>query len=256
MIEQFDAAAQSYDDTFTNSCVGKAQRAQVWRQIFKLKLSKNLNVLEINCGTGVDAKRWYELGHEVLATDISSEMVRVASEQVPKVQFTQLDVNRLDAFEGQYDVIFSNFGGLNCLYTKELQSFLENAPRLLAPKGRLILVIMGKKCAWDWLYMLLKGKINARNRRNSEESVGVTLDSVIVQSMYYTPKEISTFAKEFQVERTRPIGLFVPPSYLAPTFENRPYVFGLFKFLDSIFSFRWLSNHADHYFISLVKKDV
>ena len=81
IMEVFDHAASTYDETFTNSCVGEAQREQVWKYVDK-HLNKFNNVLEVNCGTGEDAHRWKFRGKDVVGTDISPEMIRIARKAV------------------------------------------------------------------------------------------------------------------------------------------------------------------------------
>ena len=50
----FDAIAEHYDDLFTNSLIGRAQRQAVW-EIASRHLRPGGLVLELNCGTGEDA---------------------------------------------------------------------------------------------------------------------------------------------------------------------------------------------------------
>lgn len=253
-MQDFDAAAQNYDEQFTHSIVGKEQRKQVWKYLRKLKITPVSNVLEVNCGTGEDASIWAKDGHKVIATDISSGMVRKAREKYPDITFEVMDVENIASKEGDFDIIFSNFGGLNCIAPKALSDFIEKAAQKLTSNGKLIMVIMGKKCWWDRWYMKRKNKDH--NRRNSSGPVQVMVDGQSVSTWYYSPKQMKAFAKShFDLQKIKPIGLFVPPSYLAPYFERKKSLFGLLRFLDKCFSFPSLSNQADHYFICLTKKD-
>ena len=86
MTESFDIAATTYDNTFTYSKIGKLQRNLVYEHLSKiLPIDHNLDILEINCGTGHDAIWLANQGHRVLATDISSEMISIArSKQLNK----------------------------------------------------------------------------------------------------------------------------------------------------------------------------
>lgn len=256
-MENFDQAAELYDNQFTNTQVGIAQREQVWKAISKLNISKSAKVLEINCGTGEDARRWQEQGNEILATDISPQMLAIAKQKSSLIQFQQLDIKCIDQLEGKYDIVFSNFGGLNCLNSDELASFFQQARNKLNNNGTLILVIMGKKCFWDKCFLILKGKWKERNRRNTSKALEVNVDGTNVKTWYYTPKEIQHLAgKNYQTTYLKPIGLFVPPSYLANYFEKKKGLLNFLRFLDKFLSFRFLSNRADHYIISLKKKDI
>ena len=66
----------------------------------------------------------------------------IAKKKYPKVDFQVLDINVIHELSDQYDLIFSNFGGLNYLSPKELQAFFEKAKTRLTSNGKLMLVIM------------------------------------------------------------------------------------------------------------------
>jgi ubiquinone/menaquinone biosynthesis C-methylase UbiE len=50
----FDAIAEEYDATFTNSHLGRILRRRVW-QILAANISEGQHILELACGTGEDA---------------------------------------------------------------------------------------------------------------------------------------------------------------------------------------------------------
>jgi ubiquinone/menaquinone biosynthesis C-methylase UbiE len=64
----FDVLADTYDEVFTRSLLGKAQRAQVWRVLVQA-YSTGQRVLEINCGTGEDALFLARRGIAAVACD-------------------------------------------------------------------------------------------------------------------------------------------------------------------------------------------
>lgn len=253
-MEDFNKASSSYDKQFSFTSIGKAQREQVWKYTDSLNIPNDSSILEVNCGTGEDANLWQKRGSTILATDISSGMLNVARQKFPHIHFQQLDVNQLGELQLSYDVLFSNFGGLNCLAQEELKAFFTHAHGKLNENGKLILIIMGKKCWWDKLFLILKGKWSIRNRRNANEALSINVDGTTVKTWYYSPTEVKQLAQgQFEVELLKPVGLFVPPSYLANYFEKKKGLLNLLKFLDRIFSFSFLSNRADHYFICITK---
>ncbi|PHR49677.1 MAG: methylase [Fluviicola sp.] len=253
-MSDFDGAAISYDEKFTFSSVGIIQRNLVWHNIKKINLEGHQNVLEVNCGTGEDAKRWSGLNKSVKSTDISPKMIELAQSKFPEIDFKTFDITEIKKYEENYDLLFSNFGGLNCLSTDELETFFCDVYKQLPSHGRMILVIMGKKCFWDRVFLILKGKWKERNRRNTESFIEVNVDQVPVKTWYYSPKETKSFVgSQFETEGVYPIGLFVPPSYLANRFKNKNRLMKFLEFLDKLFSFRFLANYADHYLIVLKK---
>ena len=253
-MSDFDVAAISYDEKFTFSSVGIAQRNLVWHHIKRMNLKEHKTVLEVNCGTGEDAKRWSDLNKAVKSTDISPKMIELAKSKFPKIDFETLDINKIKKYEENYDLLFSNFGGLNCLSKQELETFFSDVNKQLPAHGRMILVIMGKKCLWDRMFLILKGKWKERNRRNTESFIDVNVDQVPVKTWYYSPKELKNLAgSQFESEGIYPIGLLVPPSYLASRFANKKGLMKFLEFLDRLLSFRFLANYADHYLIVLKK---
>src|SRR3954471_3500438 len=77
----FDAVAAGYDETFTSSIIGQAQRGAVWKELAKT-FSAGERILEIGCGTGVDACFLAERGVEVVACDSSSQMVEMTARRI------------------------------------------------------------------------------------------------------------------------------------------------------------------------------
>lgn len=249
----FDHEALVYDSNFTHTGIGKMQRKQVWKLVDCIDINQSSFILEINCGTGEDASYWGKRSKNYLGTDVSSEMIAIARKKNPSLNFEVRDFKDMQSVKGQFDIIFSNFGGLNCVNHHSLNHIIENLSGKLAPGGRIICVIMGKKCIWDNLFLLLKGKTKDLGRRNTNESLKVHVKNVDVETWYYDPRQLKKI-NHMRATKIKPIGLFVPPSYLASYFEKRPRLLKLLNALDSLFRFSFLANYADHFYIELEKK--
>ena len=100
----FDAAADTYDETFVNTNVGKLQRARVWNYLDSILPDKPLHILELNCGTGKDAVWFADKGHNVTATDISDKMLEIAknkaslSNNSSNIRFVKVDQKQFRSF--------------------------------------------------------------------------------------------------------------------------------------------------------------
>ena len=198
----FDDAASTYDQDFTHSNIGKALRDSVWKYLDKvLENSSPLKILELNCGTGEDAIRFAKKGHKVFATDLSAEMAKRTSEKIRELELQQMvDVYTSDAraidqydFPSGFDLVFSNFGGLNCLNGKDLEKLSVDLCNLLKPNGRFIAVVMPKYCMWESFYFVTKFDFNQMFRRNSETSLQVKVGDVFVETWYYSPSQFYRF---------------------------------------------------------------
>lgn len=259
MQSDFDIAALSYDKSFTHTSIGKAQRLLVYHYLKNvLNQNKNQRILELNCGTGEDAKFINSLEHTVLATDISNNMISVAKQKnkYSKIIFKQLDITKInqETFTNNFDVIFSNFGGFNCLSSKDIKSFFSYSKQFLNKNGKIVLVIMPKKTLWEKLYFTLKFDFKKVNRRNKSKPIQANVDGILVNTWYYNPKQILKFAKDFSVVKIKPIGLCIPPSYLQKSFLGNPLIISILTKLDFVFNFSFLSKYADHFYVELQNK--
>ena len=257
--QSFDAYAQSYDEHFTNSLIGIAQRLQVYHNLQKHIVFKNKSVLEVNCGTGEDAIWLSKQGAIVLGTDISEGMINIAKKKTLNslINFKHIAAQDISSLSpNNYNVIFSNFGGLNCLNYKELQKFKLGCEQFQKPSDQLAFVIMGTKCKWETLYFRMKNDEEKSKRRQNTSGVDAIINSNHFKTYYYSPNQLKhLFEENYKCVTIKPIGLFVPPSYLEPYFVKRKVMFGFLKFLDLLFShFSFLSNYADHYLIVFEKK--
>lgn len=260
MSSFFDAAAKTYDSTFTNTKIGIEQRKKVYRNIEHIFISGDKkNVLELNCGTGEDAISFAKQGHNIIATDISDEMINVARSKnnYGNLCFETLDFKNLSkkTFKHEFDVVYSNFGGLNCLSIEELKKLMDTIYDNLAPGGKLIMVLMPKNCIWEQIYFLLKGNFKRYKRRNTDQALLVNVDGVQVPTWYFNPDEIVEISKKkYTTTNCVPIGITVPPSYLEKSFLTKTPVWDVLKIIEKKLSNNFLSRYADHFLIELTKK--
>lgn len=263
----FDNAASTYDQDFTYSTIGKLQRNRVWKYIDTvIDSKKQLNILEINCGTGEDAIRFGQRGHQVIATDLSEEMLKITQEKVlkynlqDKVHTLISDIKTINSckFPAKFDLIFSNFGGLNCLNSNELIKLSIDLSHLLKPNGRFITVIMPRFCIWESLYFILKFDWQKVFRRNTHQSLQVKVAEEFVETWYYSPSSFyQIFKQQFKKINSKPIGIAIPPSYMEKSLGKKSGLMNILSRIENIFgTISLLANVSDHFLIDMQKKDV
>ena len=96
-------------------------------------------------------------------------------------------------------------------------------------------------------------------RRYSNDGTIVNLKGQELKTFYYTPFQIKRiFSKYFDVNAVKPVGFFIPPSYLENFFSNKRKTFNLIKKLEYLISnFSILAPFSDHFLIDLqVKTDL
>jgi len=250
----FDILAQTYDADFTASQIGQLQRNRVWCALDELlkKYDRTLNILEINCGTGHDAMQLATMGHTVTATDASAVMIGKAKEKAAALpaaaaRFISCAFNELGSHFGdqKFDLIFSNFGGLNCIDKKDLSQLAHTCSSLLKKDGRLFLVLLGKYCVWEMIYFSLRLKFKTAFRRFKSSSL-FTVNGNSMPVYYYSPGQLKKiFADGFIAEKKLPVGLFIPPSYLEKKSSTKR--LNRLGNLENCFSPSLLAGLADHY---------
>jgi len=103
-----------------------------------LPQNKQINILDIGCGSGIHSHRMAALGHKVIGTDVSEEALVVARKKAPAVRFICTDIHNLPwaEIEGRFDVAISMEVIEHLYYPRSL---LQAAWRSLRPSGTFIL---------------------------------------------------------------------------------------------------------------------
>lgn len=225
----FDAIAARYDETFTSSLIGQAQRMAVWREL-ETTFRAGDRVLEIGCGTGVDACFLADRGVEVLACDSSSEMIALTERKIRDREVQSLvrphqlraeDIAKLSA-KGPFDGAFSNFGPLNCV--GDLTELGRMLASLVKPGATCLLCWMGPLCLWEMGWYLAQGDRSKAFRRLKREGVDARLsDGAVVHVKYPSVKAVArAFAPHFHLKSIKGIGVSIPPSYLEGFARRHP----------------------------------
>jgi ubiquinone/menaquinone biosynthesis C-methylase UbiE len=238
----FDAVAEEYDRKFTESQIGRAQRASVWKELAKTFRSGD-RILEIGCGTGVDACFLANRGVRVFACDNSRAMIEVANRRITqanKSSFVHLrtlaaeDLARLGG-EPCFDGTFSNFGALNCV--EDLRGVAINLARLLRPGATAMLCMMGRHCAWELAWYLAHGNPQKAFRRISRGKIIARLAPEATVRVHYPSVNsvIRLFSPEFRLKAWKGIGITIPPSYLESVVNRYPWRVRWMMRADSLF---------------------
>ena len=235
----FDEVADTYDTRFTNSAVGGAQRRSVWEEMDQT-FQAGQRILEINCGTGVDALHLVRQGVEVVACDSAPGMIAVArrrsglAESRVSIDFRILPTERIAELrnEGPFDGIFSNFAGLNCI--QDLAPVARDLARLVKPRGKAILCLFGHFCLWETVWYLTRGDFPKATRRfNRRGSAGTLSPRSVVRVWYPSVRQIKRmFSPHFSLKSRKGVGVVVPPSYLGSLAARFPRLFPIASEID------------------------
>lgn len=248
----FNTMAKDYDDHFTRSLIGRSQRNAVW-SILTQTFRSGDHVLELNCGTGEDAFFLSRNGVSVTACDASNRMIEVAQKRhiaetlSAPIRFHLLPTERLLDLqsEAQFDGVFSNFSGLNCV--QDLHRTAEDLATLVKPGASFLLCMSTRFCVSEILWFLLHGNLRKAFRRCSGHTTAKVGEFTI--DVYYPSvrKIRKLFSPHFVMRSCTGIGITVPPSYVESSIRRFPKLLVLLQSIDKVISkLPWFRVIGDH----------
>lgn len=229
----FSRQSSRFDEDDRSNPILLDLREQVYRHVDRF-LSPSSKILEINAGTGIDAIRFVQSGHRVHATDLSDGMIAQIRTKMRhfstdgRLTVQQLSYDRLAEAEGDdYDMVFSNFGGLNC--TDDLQAITGSLAKLLKPSAFVTWVVMPPVSAWE-LAGALKFKRRAF-RRWSANGTMAHIEGVHFRTWYHALSTIKeAFGPRFKLRAVEGLAAISPPPDKVEFVKGHPV------------SYRWLRN--------------
>jgi len=81
--DAFDSVAADYDGPRGNNPLIQDMRDEMWRWLDRTFASRS-HLIDVGCGTGLDAVRMAQLGHRVTATDWSRQMVQRTNDRAER----------------------------------------------------------------------------------------------------------------------------------------------------------------------------
>ena len=225
----FDRIAADYDDKYDGD--GEPVISAIRNRNLQY-LQSNLptvgSVLEIGCGTGIEAAVLANNSRHVVATDISERMlcaarVRAVNQGIDgQIRFHQLaarDIGTLvDTYSAQSQVgAYSSFGPLNC--ERDLPAVADGLSELLAPGCPFIASVANRFCAFEivWHLMHMKFRTGLRRIRRhwSRGSLASRSGDVSVPVRALTARELErAFAPQFELREVVGLNVFLPPPYM------------------------------------------
>ncbi|MFN8250302.1 MAG: class I SAM-dependent methyltransferase [Ferruginibacter sp.] len=258
----FTKQSAVFDALYSNNPIIQYKRARVRAHVMQY-LQPGSDILELNSGTGEDAWWFAANGHHVHATDISAGMLeqlrkkttaaglesRITAEQISFTNLTQLQQHK------QYDLIFSNFAGLNC--TGALDKVMDSFSALLKPGGFVTLVLLPRFCLWEFL-LLFKGKFKTAFRRLfSGKGASAHIEGEYFTCWYYNPSFVAEhMGEEYDLLSAEGLCTIVPPSYMEDFATKHPRLYAFLCRKEAALKSRWpWRSVGDYYIISLRKKN-
>jgi SAM-dependent methyltransferase len=255
----FDSVAADYDGPRGNNELIQRMRVQLWDTVQR-ELAPGSHLLDLGCGTGLDAIEFARRGYQVLASDWSPQMVErtharaVASGLASRVAVAHLGVQQLGRLSAQFDGIYSNFGPLNC--APDLHQVAAECARLLAPGGRLVFSVIGRICPWELGHYAVRGRFRRAMVRMARQPTAVGMNRHTIWTRYYLPREFyRAFAGHFTLGGYRALSLFLPPPYLVEFYRrHRRGCEWLGRLDDRLGAWPLLRGMGDHFLIVMHRR--
>jgi SAM-dependent methyltransferase len=258
----FDSVAPTYDGPRGNNALIQRMRDIMWRKL-EAAFPGGSHVLDLGCGTGLDAVHLAQRGYSVTATDWSPEMVRRThdrardmnvSSRVAARHIGAQDLSQLVGEGACFDGAYSNFGPLNCV--PGLQHTASQLTQLIKPGGQMIFTVIGRICPWELLHYIGNGNFKRARVRFRRDITAVNLNKHTVWTRYYTPREFyRPFREGFELTHYEAFSLFVPPPYLTWLHDRHPAFFNACAMLDNqAGAWPLLRDMGDHFLIVLTRK--
>jgi SAM-dependent methyltransferase len=250
----FDSVAANYDGPRGNNLLVQRMRRMTWDTV-RDEFPPGSRLLDLGCGTGLDAVEFARRGYRVTAIDWSPRMVertRALAAQVtthPRVDVRHVGIHQLDRIEGEFDGIYSNMGPLNCV--PDLRAAVAECARLLRPGGKLVFSVIGRVCPWEIGHYVLRGRFRRAAVRAARGVTPVGMNRHTIWTRYYLPREFyRAFAAHFSLCGYRALGLFMPPPYLLDYYRrHRRWCDWLGRLDDRLGGLPLLRSMGDHFLI-------
>ncbi|HWG72381.1 MAG TPA: methyltransferase domain-containing protein [Steroidobacteraceae bacterium] len=259
--DAFDSVAADYDGPRGNNDQIQDMRSDMWRSL-DATFPRSSRLIDLGCGTGLDAVRMAKRGHFVTAVDWSPLMVRrtvdraereQVSDRVRSIAMGAHELQRLDE-AGQYDGAYSNLGPLNCV--PDLVDVSRQCARLMKPGAALVFTVIGRYCPWEIAHYVRRRRWARATVRFARHVVPVRMNNHTIWTRYYGPREFyRAFEQNFTLEHHRGLCVFSPPPYLTWVREHHPVWHERLRRLDRRVShWPFVRGMGDHFLIVMKRR--
>ncbi len=138
IIDCYNKTAENYAEKFINELDYKNFDRIILKAFGEQNKDKG-KIIDLGCGPGQTTKFLYENGiQNIIGTDLSTEMIKVALKYNPKIEFEQADLLQLKYSDNSFGSAIAFYSIVNFDY-EQVKKVLQEVKRILINDGELLL---------------------------------------------------------------------------------------------------------------------
>jgi SAM-dependent methyltransferase len=259
--EEFDAIAPDYDTHIMGNTINRLLRNRSV-SLMARTFPPASRLLEIGCGTGTETLSLLEMGYNIVATDISPEMISVLQKKSSKFEYGErLSLQVLKASsvsellskygDSSFDGIYSTYGALNC--EPDLSLLVPAFGSLLKRKGKLVLGVYNSICPMDSLGSIIRGSLKGAFARFMDP-IPIEHSRFCIDVWAYSPMQISNlFREKFRVISVEGAPVIIPPSDKVRFMDKFLRHFNTIDRIDRFLGSRWPFSYLGDHFLMVME---
>lgn len=214
MLEAYEAAAPDYDRQIQGD---GWMRNVLWDRYARL-FCAGQTVLDLGCGTGIDAVFLAQRGIRVMGIDASPAMIAqsraklVTADLQGLVDLRVMDIARIGSLpEAGFDGIVCAFATLST--QAGLDEVADSIAHLLVPRGILVVHLLNRWSLWEWLGLVRCRQFGRARRLGRNPVRNFMIGGRTVAHYLYQPGAAYArfFQSRFALRRAYGIGILRPP---------------------------------------------